>query len=111
MEQLDQIFQALSDPTRRQQVRQLTNGPASISDLAAPFEMTLPAASKHVKILERANIVTCKKVGRVHICSLNPQALSLVDEWLTFYRPFWNTKLDNLEVFLESNTGKTDDGR
>ncbi|MBB4121009.1 ArsR/SmtB family transcription factor [Martelella radicis] len=102
MEQLDQIFKALSDPTRRQQVKHLTRGPATISDLAAPFDMTLPAASKHLKILERAKIVTCEKVGRAHICKLNPQTLSLVDEWLSFYRPFWEAKLDNLEAFLGS---------
>lgn len=108
MELLNQVFGALSDPTRRHQVRRLAQGPATISELAAPFDMTLPAASKHVRILERAKIVSCSKVGRSRVCRLNPEVLSLVDEWISFYRPFWENKLDNLEAHLGGTNGKAD---
>lgn len=98
-ENLDLIFKALSDQTRRAQLKRLAMGPASISELAEPFAMSLPAASKHIKVLERANLVSCKKSGRVHYCQLKTKALRDIDHWLGFYREFWEEKLDRLESF------------
>ena len=100
-ENLDLIFKALSDQTRRAQLKRLAMGPASISELAEPFAMSLPAASKHIKVLERANLVSCKKSGRVHYCRLKTRTLTEIDSWLNFYREFWDDKLDRLESFAK----------
>ncbi len=104
---LDLIFRALADPTRRMQIRRLTEGPATIRELSEPFEMTLPAASKHVRILEKSGLLACKKVGRSHVCTLRPDTLKLLDEWLVFYRPFWDSKLDNLNHYLTDRVDET----
>lgn len=106
---LDLVFKALADPTRRMQIRRLTEGPATISELSEPFQMTLPAASKHIKILERSGLLTCTKVGRSHICKIRPHALKLLDEWLVFYRPFWRGKLDNLNHFLTDSSDEANE--
>ncbi|TQV85454.1 ArsR/SmtB family transcription factor [Aliikangiella coralliicola] len=97
---LDRLFKALSDRTRRAQLARLVKGPASISELAEPFDMSLPAASKHLKVLEKAKLVSCKKSGRVHYCQLQPEVLQNVEHWLTDYREFWNEKLDKLAQFV-----------
>ena len=85
-ENLDLIFKALSDQTRRALLERLAQAPASISELAQPFAMSLPAASKHIKVLERANLISCRKSGRVHYCRIKPKALRKIDYWLDFYR-------------------------
>ena len=103
-QQLDLIFKALSDSTRRAQLEQLKQGPASISDLAKPFAMSLPAASKHLKVLERANLVTTTKVGRVHYCELQPGTLTEVEHWLNHYRQFWQIQLDKLAHFVDQES-------
>ncbi len=100
-QQLDLIFKALSDSTRRAQLEQLKQGPASISELANPYAMSLPAASKHLKVLERANLVTTTKVGRVHYCQLQAGTLTEVEHWLNHYRQFWHNQLDKLAHFIE----------
>lgn len=99
-DKLDLIFKALSDQTRRALLKRLSDKPASISELALPLAMSLPAASKHIKVLERANLVSCQKLGRVHYCKIKPKALSDIDRWLGFYRSFWEDKLDHLEAFV-----------
>jgi len=99
--QLDLVFKALSDQTRRAQLDRLIQGPASISELAAPFAMSLPAASKHIKVLQKANLISCKKNGRVHICEIEPTAFVELDRWMATHRQFWNDKFDQLEVFLQ----------
>jgi len=107
--ELDQVFKALADRTRRSQINLLANGPATIRQLSEPFDMTLPAASKHVKILEQAGLLTCEKIGRSHVCTLNPDMLNLLHEWIAFYNPFWTEKLDNLDTYLEVSNRAPDD--
>jgi DNA-binding transcriptional ArsR family regulator len=94
----DVLFYALSDPTRRQILNMLNQGTRTISELAQPFKMSLPAISKHIKILERAKLLNRKKTGRIHECALNPEALKTAEECIQFYTKFWN---DRLDVFVE----------
>lgn len=96
-EQLDAVFHALSDPTRREMLRSLSSGPRSIGELAAPFSMSFAGASKHVKTLERAGLVNRSVEGRTHRCSLAPAPLAGAADWLRFYEHFWNDRLDALE--------------
>jgi DNA-binding transcriptional ArsR family regulator len=96
-ERLDSIFQALADPTRRDMLRSLAFQERTVTELAAPFEMSLAAASKHVKVLERAGLVRRTVRGRTHVCRLAPEALADAHEWLSFYSRFWNERLDALE--------------
>lgn len=102
---LDTVFQALTDATRRAMLRSLADGERNIGELAAPFEMSLAAASKHVKVLERAGLVRRLVKGRTHICRLEPAPLAAADEWLRFYEQFWNLKLDALEALLKAEDG------
>jgi DNA-binding transcriptional ArsR family regulator len=102
---LDTVFQALTDATRRAMLRSLADGDRNIGELAAPFEMSLAAASKHVKVLERAGLVRRLVKGRTHICRLEPAPLAAADEWLRFYEQFWNLKLDALEALLKAEDG------
>jgi DNA-binding transcriptional ArsR family regulator len=88
-ERLDGVFHALADPTRRAILARLARRPATVSDLAAPFEISLPAVSKHLKVLERAGWISRDIDGRQHLCSLDAGALQDVEEWLGPYREFW----------------------
>lgn len=97
---LDAVFHALSDTTRREMLRELSRGERKIGELAAPFTMSLAAASKHVKVLERAGLVSRTVQGRNHLCRLEPAALARADAWLAAYRDFWNQRLDALETAL-----------
>lgn len=99
--QLDQVFGALSDHTRRALLARLASGPAKITDLAEPFDMSLPAVSKHLKVLERAGLVERNIDGRVHRCSLNAAPLADAEAWLDYYRGFWQQNLDALAQYLE----------
>ncbi|MCP3143939.1 ArsR/SmtB family transcription factor [Pyxidicoccus xibeiensis] len=103
--QLDQVFQALADPTRRRMLRSLSAGERSIGELAAPFRMSFAGASKHVKVLERAGLVQRTVQGRTHVCRLAPAPLAEAMEWLRFYEQFWPGRLEALEQAL------LDDGR
>ncbi len=105
--ELDQLFYALSDPTRRQILKMLHDGVHTIGALSEPFEISLAAISKHVKILENANLLNRKKLGRIHECSLNPEALKTAEECIQFYTHFWNDRLDNLANQLENKTTVT----
>jgi DNA-binding transcriptional ArsR family regulator len=100
-QRLDRIFGALSDQTRRELLRRLGRSPATVTDLAAPFDMTLPAVSKHIRVLERAGLITRNIDGRVHRCALAPAPLSEVERWLAHYRSFWEENLDALAAFVE----------
>jgi DNA-binding transcriptional ArsR family regulator len=103
--QLDHVFQALSDQTRRAMLVQLASSERTISELAAPFDMSLAAASKHVKSLERAGLVQRRIAGRSHICRLNPVPLAEAQAFLRFYEQYWSVRLDALaELF-----GQTDE--
>jgi len=99
---LDALFQALGDPTRRAILERLAQGPATISDLATPFEMTLPALLDHVRKLEAAGLVTSAKTGRVRTVSLAANAFTPVRTWLDEQRATWEARLDRLERFARS---------
>lgn len=95
-EHLDKIFHALANRTRRQMLAQLAEQPATISELAAPFDMTLPGASKHLRVLERAGLVGREIDGRIHRCSYRGEPLVEAYEWLTQNERFWDGQLDQL---------------
>jgi DNA-binding transcriptional ArsR family regulator len=99
-ERLDRVFHALTDPTRRHMLRNLAVRERTISELAEPFRMSLAAASKHVKALERAGLVRRTVQGRTHFCRLDPKPLAGAADWLRFYERFWNERLDALEALL-----------
>lgn len=101
--ELDALYGALADSTRREMIARLRTGPLSISDLGAPFGMTLAAIGKHVAALESAGIVRTHKSGRVRRCALVPRGLSAAASWLTEQEQFWNERLDLLETHLEEN--------
>lgn len=101
-EPLDSIFHALSDPTRREMLHSLARKERTVSELAAPFRMSLAAASKHVKVLENAGLIRRTVQGRTHVCRLAPEPLADAHEWLRFYERFWNERLDTLERELKA---------
>jgi DNA-binding transcriptional ArsR family regulator len=102
MRQLDDVFHALADPTRRAMLRSLARGEASIGDLAAPYRMSLAAASKHVKVLERAGLLQRTVQGRTHLCRIEPAPLAQAEQWLRRYDAFWTTGLDALDQALKA---------
>jgi len=99
---LDLVFHALADPTRRSMLAALAGGPRSVGELAAPFDISLAAASKHVKSLERAGLVAREVRGRTHVCALDAKPLAEADAWLREYSRFWTARLDALEAVLRS---------
>jgi DNA-binding transcriptional ArsR family regulator len=102
-DRLDAILHALSDRTRRALLRRLATGPAIIGELAKPIAMTRVAVSKHLRVLEKARLVSRTIDGRVHRCALRPEPLQEVERWLTDYRAFWIERLEALARFAESN--------
>ncbi|MBO0142890.1 helix-turn-helix transcriptional regulator [Agrobacterium sp. Ap1] len=104
--EIDIVFHALSDATRRHMLRELTRGERTVGQLAEPHAMSLAAASKHIKVLEGAGLVRREIQGRTHLCRLDPGPLATAHEWLSFYEHFWTTRLDALEHLL-----KQDDAR
>ncbi|MBN8866248.1 MAG: winged helix-turn-helix transcriptional regulator [Solirubrobacterales bacterium] len=105
-EKVDRVFHALSNHTRRGMVRQLSRGECSVGDLAGPADMSFAAASKHVKVLERAGLVNRRVAGRRHLCSLRSEPLREASEWLSFYEKFWADNLDRLAATLEADIAK-----
>ena len=101
--QMDKVFSALSDPTRRTILEELRNGQASISQIAAPFEISLPAISKHLKVLQTAGLITNVKEGRIHYLRLNPEPMRAALQWLEFYKQMWEGQFDSLADFLEDS--------
>src|SRR4051794_20370853 len=97
---LDAVFHALGDPTRRGMLRQLAGGERTVGELAKPFEMSLAAASKHIKALEKAGLIRREVRGRTHLCRLDPGPLGGAHEWLSFYERFWTDRLKELERLL-----------
>jgi DNA-binding transcriptional ArsR family regulator len=97
---LDQVLAAISDPTRRAILERLTRGPARVTDVAEPFEMSLAAVSKHVRMLERAGLVRRARRGREHTLTLDARPLRRVVRWASRYERFWNERLDRLEAFF-----------
>lgn len=100
---LDSVFQALTDPTRRAIIVRLCQGPASVSDLAAPFAMSLPAIVQHLQVLENCGLIHTEKIGRVRSCSIVPATLRFAEDWLAACRTPAERRLDRLEAFLESD--------
>ncbi|HAY15274.1 MAG TPA: transcriptional regulator [Armatimonadetes bacterium] len=100
MDALSSTLHALADPTRRAILSRLAGGDATINDLAAPFDMPLPAVSKHIKVLESAGLVKKRKVAQSRPCTLDPAPLQAVDAWLKEYRQFWEGSLDRLEAYI-----------
>jgi DNA-binding transcriptional ArsR family regulator len=110
--QLDMVFHALGDATRRGMLRQLTSGDHTVSQLAQPYAISLAAASKHIKALEHAGLIRREVRGRTHICRLDPGPLASAQEWLSFYERFWTSRLDALDRILrEENDTQSANGR
>ena len=102
-ETLDAIFSALGDPTRRGILAQLAKGEARVTDLAAPYQMSLPAVSKHLRVLEDAGLLKKEKDGRVIRCRCDPEPLKSAAEWIETYQRFWETQFDALAEYLEDS--------
>lgn len=98
--ELDHVLVAIADPTRRAILDRLTRGPARVTDVAEPFEMSLAAVSKHILTLERAGLVRRTRQGREHILRADPRPLRQVAKWAARYERFWNQRLDRLEAFF-----------
>src|SRR5262249_29871134 len=103
---LDQTFGALSDATRRAMVQQLARGECTVMDLAKPFDMSLPAVTKHVRILEKAGILVRQKTGRTNRCQLQPKPLEDATQWIEHYRKFWEESFDRLDAYLKTVASK-----
>lgn len=100
--QLNAVFHALGDATRRRMLRELAAGERTVSQLAQPFAISLAAASKHIKALEQAGLLRREVRGRVHLCRLEPGPLASANAWLSFYERFWTGRLDALERLLRA---------
>ena len=109
-QQLDSVFHALGDPTRRQMLRALAGGERTVGQLAEPFAMSLAAASKHIKALEQARLIRREVRGRTHICRLEPAPLASAHEWLGFYERFWTSRIDVLERLLRAEDARQSKG-
>jgi DNA-binding transcriptional ArsR family regulator len=105
--QLDTIFHALGDATRRHMLSDLASGERTVSQLAEPFSISLAAASKHIKALENAGLIRREVRGRTHFCRLEPGPLASAHEWLSYYQRFWTGRLDALEELLRQDTPKS----
>jgi DNA-binding transcriptional ArsR family regulator len=105
-EHLDATFAALADPTRRAILARLASGPATVKELAEPFEMSLPAVSKHLKVLERARLITRGREAQWRPCELDPAPLKEVSEWMERYRQFWEESFDRLDAYLQTLQAK-----
>src|ERR1051325_8769814 len=105
--QLDAVFHALGDPTRRRMLRHLAGGERTVGHLAEPFAISLAAASKHIKALETAGLIRREIRGRTHLCRLDPGPLAGAHEWLRFYEHFWTDRLDTLERLLREEDAQS----
>lgn len=106
---LDGVFHALADPTRRAVVQRLSEGSATVSELAAPFEMALPSFMKHVGVLERAGLIRSSKLGRIRTCILERQRLAAAERWFGEQRAIWTGRYENLDKLLEKLRGADDE--
>lgn len=112
-ERLDHIFAALADPTRRAILARLAGGEATVTELAEPFAMSLPAVSKHLKVLERAGLITRGREAQWRPCRLEPGSLREVADWMEGYRAFWDASFDRLDEYLkelQQEAKRDDDG-
>jgi DNA-binding transcriptional ArsR family regulator len=109
--QLNSVFHALGDATRRRMLRDLAGGERTVSQLAEPFSISLAAASKHIKVLESARLIRRDVRGRTHFCRLDPGPLASAHDWLDFYARFWTESLDRLEELLREEDARKSDSR
>jgi DNA-binding transcriptional ArsR family regulator len=108
---LDNSFHALADPTRRAMVEQLSRGPASVSELARPLDISMPAVIQHLQVLERSGLVRSEKVGRVRTCRIEPEAMQPVERWIQARRRSWERAFERLGAYLtERNNMATEGG-
>jgi DNA-binding transcriptional ArsR family regulator len=108
--EIDLLFQALADPSRRAMVDRLIRGPASVSELAAPLEMSLPAVVQHLHVLQTSGLVRSEKLGRVRTCSIQPTALRAAEQWIADRRTAWEQSLDRLGEYLAEQTDQPEQG-
>lgn len=110
---LDNTFRALADPTRRAVVARLIQGPASVSELAAPFEMAMPSLMQHLRVLESGGLLRSSKQGRVRTCHIEPVQLQRAQDWIASQRAVWEGRLDRLDDYLKDlqSQGQPDDDR
>ena len=110
-DQLSNTFHALADPTRRAILASLTSGEKTVSQLAEPFDMTMPAITKHLKVLEKANLIERSREAQYRPCHLTPEPLKDVDKWMEQYRKFWEASFDRLDDYLKQlqTKGKIDE--
>ena len=106
MDRLSETFQALADPTRRAILARLALGETSVNELAEPFDMSLPAVSKHLKVLERAGLISRSRAAQYRPCKLEPEVLKSVDAWLEEYRRLWEQRFDRLDAYLKKLQAK-----
>ncbi|MBO9560668.1 MAG: winged helix-turn-helix transcriptional regulator [Caulobacter sp.] len=104
--QLDSVFHALGDATRRRMLRELADGERTVGQLAEPFSISLAAASKHIKTLENAGLIQREVRGRTHLCRLEPGPLATAQEWLNFYEHFWTSRLAVLDRLLREEDAR-----
>jgi DNA-binding transcriptional ArsR family regulator len=98
---IDRVLQALADPSRRQIVERLMSSPESVTELARPLAMSLPAVMRHLSVLENSGLVSSRKVGRVRTCSIEPQAFRQLESWVVDLRAAWDDRLDALGDYLD----------
>src|SRR3954467_14984320 len=104
--QLNSIFQAIADPTRRAVLGRLGSGPASVSDLAKPFDMALPSFMQHIRFLEESGWIRTRKVGRVRICAIEEEPFAAVERWLSVHGAIWEGRTDRFLRFVETNNAE-----
>ena len=107
-DQLSTVLSALADPTRRGMLARLANGEATVTELAEPYDMSMAAISKHLKVLEKAGLIERGRAAQYRPCTLNPVPLKTVDTWLVEYRKLWEARLDRLDHYLQHLQGKSD---
>jgi DNA-binding transcriptional ArsR family regulator len=108
-ERLDRAFHALADPSRRSIVARLSQGPASVSELAAPLAMSLPAVVQHIDVLRTSGLVRSEKIGRVRTCTLEPAPLRFVEQWIAQHRGLWELRLERLGDVLDTTYGRSEE--
>lgn len=105
---LDRMYSALADPTRRAVIAHLARGPASVSELAKPLKMTLPAVVQHLRLLEESGLISSRKVGRVRTCKIEPKKLDTAAAWIAKQRSLWEARFDRMDAFVLENGGEHD---
>lgn len=108
-EPIDSVFRALSDPTRRSVLERLSRSPATVSELAQPFDMSLPSFVQHLRVLEECGLVRTTKTGRVRTVQLAPARLRMAEDWMAQQRALWERRLDQLDAYLSELKEQTDD--